>query len=1057
MLSKSIFDDVDGDPLEFGIEKPEKIRPTKGLAKRIKRKRKVKPQTKKVILNKLKNNKIRGFSNKTIVELREVNALLDTFKTVKDMRKRAKDLKILGRSKLKTKEQLLKKLLQVQREETRAKSDERLTLKQYLADIFRMVDEPPFWFGPVRLFGNHGFNNNNYDTTFLNGTVSADIFYRVKPEKNKRPRTGHAIFDFNSNNLSLEQISEIIKDRKIQWFDGWGEYALILSISLILDRFEFIDRDIDNMPIGDVKYIKLPFDLKANEMKINNNCVNEYLIKKWGDRKNFKKIIKKVTSQKIQWTAKKIVSFLEDARLPYKIFRRDLTIYRENDKYSKRGKTFYSILSNEHLYEVTKKEISLIKKMRNETKIKEIKYCEDLEKLIDEESITKQIHNHKFVNDGDGGIITRVQIENILYVDDMELVESYKLFNKILPYDFPIRFNYKLYDPLLFMCKQNKLYSFNSSLDKPSTMLFNNPEYNDRKEFMNCIDSNKNFISSILSLDYFGRTDLSTHINKLENNHKFNKYYLYHIKKFKLDPFGLLDIGWISGHRIQNMIDYVIIDYYIKPILIKNPFKDIIKQMLDYNESLTKHIINIFVGVCQIIKYDSYKKCKFFVNNEIEAKALAKKPLKKKKINDKLFSIYEIKEFKYSCPDNLLPIALYIIDNASNIVIKKMMDLINMDKNIEITKIKIDSITFISKNIDMKNLKLSNKVGEWKKEEVKTSDSLMGFINWDEQESFIYEPTLINKDELKEVIEDYNSVLIDCYAGSGKTYYIRNNIIPLLDKDSYIVLSATHKSLEEYYKNKENAKVIQTFTLNPNKKYILHKYKTIIIEECGLFDYEYWYTIISNLQRGQQIIALGDKNQLLPVKLNSNDNTSPLYNLDLRSLFHYYCIFDNNYRNHYTRKQYNQMINMTFKPTTFEMKLLNKINDINICYYNITKDKINKKVTQKWKQKINNLKVKSDGKFICTTQDLYKDYGIFNNCDLILKEWNDEKVIFDKFEIPKDLFTKKNFDYGYCHTIYRIQGSSIPYNKLGLFDTKRLGSDGRTLYTVLSRIQTKEP
>ena len=90
---------------------------------------------------------------------------------------------------------------------------------------------------------------------------------------------------------------------------------------------------------------------------------------------------------------------------------------------------------------------------------------------------------------------------------------------------------------------------------------------------------------------------------------------------------------------------------------------------------------------------------------------------------------------------------------------------------------------------------------------------------------------------------------------------------------------------------------------------------------------------------------------------------------------------------------------------------------------------------------------------VCKTNDL-KDKNIYNNFYYTIKEKDDYDIVLydgtDDYEIDLDEL-KRNFELGYCRTLYNIQGESIISFYFPIEDIDYI--DGRALYTLISRIK----
>ena len=485
--------------------------------------------------------------------------------------------------------------------------------------------------------------------------------------------------------------------------------------------------------------------------------------------------------------------------------------------------------------------------------------------------------------------------------------------------------------------------------------------------------------------------------------------------------------GYHLKYCIAENLDFTI-EEGIKTRIHNNYYKSMIHDLYNKIDSKTcKHIINRLIG-----KFENNTK---FYTTEKFVKICNKKESKGHTgyINKLSKDFYVCSTTGEQCNlYNKKPISIQIKDESRRIIYETLKSMkIHQD---DIIQIKTDSITFQG-GYKYKHL-INNRIDGWKVEEYKK-------INTNGID--LYNCSLSLPKNINE-----NKIGIQ-YAGGGKTYNIINNIVPLLT--DYIVLAPSHSALIPYHKNNINCSTIQYFTCEMIKS--IPDEQTIIIDEIGMVNSEGWDLIYECYLKRKTLYAYGDFNQLPPV--------SPYGHFGFSSINFIHHIFNNidntwkNWRNKFTKEYYDSLINnelsLQVEVNKHSSKEFYKASTI-ICYTNNIRDKYNNLMCKKLGI---NSKFQKDAILILRTNNL-KELDIYNkSCfkvididGYIIKMINldNDKIV----DIPREKI-EKNFEYGYCKTIYSLQGSTIDSYYWCKEDDNFLSSN--TAYTIISRLSSK--
>lgn len=543
------------------------------------------------------------------------------------------------------------------------------------------------------------------------------------------------------------------------------------------------------------------------------------------------------------------------------------------------------------------------------------------------------------------------------------------------------------------------------------------------------IDQNKHYAYILKQLKYLLKCDIKTSKHIIKPKEILNDW--IYIAQPKISNILMPSLDYYTGEHLiycaSEKVPFDVLEGLECERIDINYFSEMIDDL--YNKLDEKTFKNIIV--CMIGRFDNkelgaHKYTKFIkiANNDERERTPNTEYVKLTEEFSLMFNVYDLPNKFYSRK----PIKMQIIEGSRKEVYEKMKEL-NLNENDNIKQIKTDAITYIStkKINDDKNL------GGWKIQK----DTLYfkedkGYINND----ITFEIEGINK----------NNELYEDYAGSGKTHYIINNLLPKLD--DFICLSPSHSSLRSYRQNKINSQVIQYYTLN-NK---IPTENNIIVDEIGMCGGLAMDMLLKCALLGKNIYSFGDFKQLEPVNgkaCNGSIFNKLMYGDKLFSL-------GTNYRNDFTTEYYDYLLNT--KQITKLYKEIDKYNtknyyeaEIIICFTNEKRQLYNKNMLEYNKLKWGDINTR----ICCKTNDL-RDLNIYNNFYYTITGKEDNKIIIDDGIEQKRITEEqlnKYFEGGYCRTLYNIQGEACNTFFYPQDEYKFL--DNRALYTLISRLKTK--
>lgn len=305
-------------------------------------------------------------------------------------------------------------------------------------------------------------------------------------------------------------------------------------------------------------------------------------------------------------------------------------------------------------------------------------------------------------------------------------------------------------------------------------------------------------------------------------------------------------------------------------------------------------------------------------------------------------------------------------------------------------------------------------------------------------------------------------VLYDQYAGGGKTYYITNVLIPRLVKRglSYLVLTPSHKTLQEYKKLGLVCEIIQYFHY-VDKNIPIYDY--YIIDEIGMMDLKCHDILYKIYMTGKPYACFGDFKQLLP--FDKKECNQEKY---LQFMFNKINKDWTNYRNNFTKEYYDSLLQRPvyrskYKHSEFLIREVKRNSvsidgaELIICYTHETRNKYNDIMLKKL-----GLEPFGEGTKVISMTNKMIDHGIYNRKELIVhKCFLDHKILIDdfgkKYNVPNSRFRqdikKPYFSLGYCINIHQVQGMTV--KSYHWCEEDDIFINERIAYTIISRLFEK--
>ena len=864
----------------------------------------------------------------------------------------------------------------------------------------------------------------------VSGTIIANIYAQHISSENVIQK----VITININNTFINSERAIKEDIK-ETFEAQKPIYKEFEIQWDMSKIEFygynqIKFEIDDMKMREQKPLNISSLFGDNIIisETKENCVRDYLIAHY--HKNGKGIGKKAIislGDKNGVSPKELKEFCIKYKIKLIIYDIKGDLIASNYECKKDFKALIGIVYNNHFYPLKNDYLKRINKPN-----------------INNEIYTKNIKKDliKFLNDGihpadikiKGNEITYFQIDDTIYHTNEEAEQVKNILEKLGLLDhyncfLTLASVSTVIEKAFFIDDKGKEINIDSYFPYNSNVggyNFFNKNIKESED-IETIDHCNHYAESLKELDLLIKIDIKSakHIIKPE---KLEPNFLY-IARPKKSSILMPRCGFY---------DYFYLSYCLNEGL---EFELLEAMGCEYVENIYKNMLKTLYEKLDIKQYKAIY-CRLI--GLMENKPLTKDVVKFEKIanadetktsngffkvlNNDYNMFFKTETIANKNIFNKVPIRVQIITNARKIVYEQMKKMgLSMR---DIKQVKTDAISFIKSK--KKIINEGNNPGQWKKEQPTFFKDEI--LEEDKIETFKLQP--INN----------NNKIYEDYAGSGKTHYIINSLIPKLG-DDYIVLSPSHSTITEYKKLNINCNVIQTYYYNFN----IPTEQNIIIDEIGMVDSLCNNIIIKSALENKNIYSFGDFQQLEPVKgkvCNSDIYLNYLYS-KRKSL-------GTNYRNNFTKEYYDKLINMTKSKEI--IKEVSKYNtkkyyeaDVIVCYKNETREKYNKLMLD-----YHNLKFGDKGCVVVCKTNKLRQYKLYNNKYLTVQSKTKEEITLydgvDTITIPlKDFNKYKYFEAGYARTLYNIQGQSVKSFYYCLEDIEFLSD--RSLYTLISRLK----
>lgn len=489
--------------------------------------------------------------------------------------------------------------------------------------------------------------------------------------------------------------------------------------------------------------------------------------------------------------------------------------------------------------------------------------------------------------------------------------------------------------------------------------------------------------------------------------------------KYVKIPAGTL----ISSNLLKYLVEsgYCLLDHVSEYILSHrfipgDYFKTTIEYLYKHHHDspILKRIVNSFIGF--LGHYRSKKSRGFITKEKSTAEAFAK-TMEKATIKSfgNYFSVSEIEENIKRI--NYKPLWVQVICD-SYIQLDKLISDVMADKTAILHAVKTDCIVVerIENAIPTKPMLPSiNDIGKPFRE-----DKIV--YHYKEYchagSDYVKEYSTLKNGSVTELIAAKKGFAIWGGAGTGKTFLVNNEIIPMLKKMNftYRILALSHLALQNY---EEKTETLASFFL-PGKKKPQLDY--IIVDEftmVSMFYYEQLFKLKS------KFILVGDINQCLPVEKNVFCRYSQagfIHELIDWNVINLTTV------HRYDKKLYDESQKL-ISTGKCDLQQNNGAKALHICYTNAKCKEVNQLEHDKNKTNL--------VPYICVSNE-----GLYRNGDRLMFNKEENKWLAEKQP------TKDKFVMAYCITTHKLQGQTVEEN-IVIHEAEKMNKN--IIYTAMTR------
>ena len=566
---------------------------------------------------------------------------------------------------------------------------------------------------------------------------------------------------------TLEELNDTIHDSIQTYMFNGGMFNFDYNIRNVEIRSSFSKQvfELKDSKLRDIKPLRI-FNQQIDNTQYHD-CVRDY----------FKKIYPKISKKKIDKlgdengvSTNEIIEFCKKYRIlciAYDISRNVIAKYTP-EKRNKSYKSLFYIAHNNHLYPIKNKQLTKLSKS-NTT----IELVPNIDNKIRECLLNGIEPQNVILNKNGKSEFKCFDIKDKTYLQDddysicLNILKKFGIdekMNKHTSLNNITEIIHKFYKPSDF--------NIDSFFPNGSKFIKSGMNYNVYDKKIHCddeiitIDKNKCYSYCLSNLPFL--IQLDTRQSKIRKFKKGDKVKLipHHLYIIKVNKSTILlnDNNIYSGFHLIYCLEQNLkfdVKQEITTNKVDNYFKPMINDIYDKVDSkYAKTMMNVFIG--------KFENCQELYNTTYVDRICNKeesKTIEGYKIPIKYTDYYLVeKEYPNFNITNRKPIAIQIKDYSRIVLYEKMKEL--KLKACDLIKLKTDSISFKKQNYYLQNLD-KNDYTKWKMEKFKPQQ---------------YKVNITNNSKLNLKFNKNNyltdSIFVNCYAGTGKSYYIMNTLIP---------------------------------------------------------------------------------------------------------------------------------------------------------------------------------------------------------------------------------------------------------------------------------------